>query len=310
MTKIAFTLLGVLGGTAIRAQSPSPQSARVLPKFEVVSIRPCQASDVPSKEGRGGRPAAVDPGMLRLECRTTDDLIRLAYIRFASGKVDGVLTAMDTVLQRLMRQPIDGSPSWIKSDRYTISAESETPQSAAMMQGPVLQALLEDRFKLRVRRDVREVPVYAIVVGNGGPKLVTSKKESCTAFDLASPAPTPPTPGQPPLCGFFRPDRNGGVETLGQTLAGLCMQFSAALDRAVVDRTGIAGAFDIHLDLTPDDLFPFARHDDAAAAADAAPPDPLGAITRAVQRLGLKLEATRVSTEFIAIEHVERPSEN
>jgi uncharacterized protein (TIGR03435 family) len=99
------------------------------------------------------------------------------------------------------------------------------------------------------------------------------------------------------------------VETLGQTLAGLSMEFSAALDRPVVDRTGIAGTFDIHLDLTSDDLFPFARHDDAPAVADA-PPDPLGAITRAVQRLGLKLEATRVSSEFIAIEHVERPSEN
>jgi uncharacterized protein (TIGR03435 family) len=88
------------------------------------------------------------------------------------------------------------------------------------------------------------------------------------------------------------------------------MEFSAALDRPVVDRTGIAGTFDIHLDLTSDDLFPSARHDDAPAVADGARPDPLGAITRAVQRLGLKLEATRVSSEFIAIEHVERPSEN
>jgi uncharacterized protein (TIGR03435 family) len=46
------------------------------------------------------------------------------------------------------------------------------------------------------------------------------------------------------------------METLGQTLAGLCAQFSVAVDRDVVDRTGIAGAFDIHLDLTEDDLFP------------------------------------------------------
>jgi uncharacterized protein (TIGR03435 family) len=104
------------------------------------------------------------------------------------------------------------------------------------------------------------------------------------------------------------------METLGQTLAGLSMQFSAALDRPVVDRTGIAGTFDIHLELSPDDLFPFARHDDTPTVADpAAPPtpsDPLGAIMLATQKLGLKLEATEVSTEFIAIERVERPSEN
>jgi uncharacterized protein (TIGR03435 family) len=84
----------------------------------------------------------------------------------------------------------------------------------------------------------------------------------------------------------------------------------AQLDCIGHTRTGIAGTFDIHLDLTSDDLFPFARHDDAPAVADAAPSDPLGAITLATQKLGLKLEATRVSTEVIAIEHVERPSEN
>jgi uncharacterized protein (TIGR03435 family) len=108
--------------------------------------------------------------MLRLVCPTVDGIIRLAYIRFANGKVDGLLGTLDPVLQSFMRQPIDGSPSWIKSDRYTIFAKSETPQSPAMMQGPMLQALLEDRFKLRVRREVREVPVYALVVGQRRPQ--------------------------------------------------------------------------------------------------------------------------------------------
>lgn len=297
------------------ARSFPPQSAPAAgPKFEVVSIKPCRAADVPSRGGRGGAPTSVvDAGMLRLECRTVDGLIRLAYIRFASGKADS-LSGLDSVLQRLMIQPIDGSPSWIQSDRYTIFAKSEAAQSTAMMQGPMLQALLENRFELKVRHDVREVPVYALVVGNGGPKLVASKNESCTPIDFANGPPPLPRAGQLPLCGPFRPDRNGGMETFGQTLAGLCMQFSAALDRPVVDRTGIAGTFDIHLDLTSDDLFPPRRRDDTPAVTDPAippmAPDPLGAIIRATQRLGLKLESARVAREFIAIEHVERPSEN
>lgn len=92
------------------------------------------------------------------------------------------------------------------------------------------------------------------------------------------------------------------------------MQLSAALDRDVVDRTGIAGTFDMHLDLTAGDLFPFARQDGAADSSDpgasAMPVDSLGAIMHAVQKLGLKLEPARAPGETLIIDHVERPSEN
>ena len=95
---------GILGGTLMRymmppsafaqdAQSFSPQSAPTpSPKFEVFSIKPCRAADVSSDGGRrgGGRRTSMDPGRLRLECRTLDNLIRLAYIRFANGKGDSL----------------------------------------------------------------------------------------------------------------------------------------------------------------------------------------------------------------------------
>jgi uncharacterized protein (TIGR03435 family) len=180
-----------------------------------------------------------------------------------------------------------------------------------MMHGPILQTLLEDRFRLETHRDIKDVPVYALVVGKSGPKLIGTKKESCRSLDFTK-DPPPPQPVQPPFCGVFLPGSNTGeTKTFGQTLAGLCRQFSVALDRDVVDRTGIAGKFDIDLELSGDELFPFARGNSAGdASAPAVPADPLTAIMAAVQKLGLKLEPAKASAEFIVIDHVERPSAN
>jgi len=201
----------------------------------------------------------------------------------------------------------------VRLDHYTIDAKPEQPQTAAMMRGPMLQALLADRFKLKIRRDIKDVPVYALVLAKGGSKLEATKKESCTPIESIDPIALP-GPGQPPPCGTFRPDKNGGVETFGQTLSGLCRQFSAALDRDVVDRTGIPGLFDMHLALSYDDLFPFARADAEPGASDGTPSpmpsDPLGAALSALQKLGLKLEPAKAPGEFIAIDRLERPSQN
>jgi uncharacterized protein (TIGR03435 family) len=43
-----------------------------------------------------------------------------------------------------------------------------------MMRGPMLRALLEDRFALKIRRETREMPVYLLTVAKGGFKLQQS----------------------------------------------------------------------------------------------------------------------------------------
>jgi uncharacterized protein (TIGR03435 family) len=135
----------------------------------------------------------------------------------------------------------------VDSDRYTIDAKAAGPQAMEMMRGPMLQALLEERFHLKVRRETREVPVYALTVAKGTPKLQPTRPGSCQAIDI-----THPEEIRRP-CGGFRPsilekspkvDRETashsvGVDTIGQTIGGLCRQLSVALDRDVVDRTGI-----------------------------------------------------------------------
>jgi bla regulator protein blaR1 len=157
-------VVGALNVPAIGAQS-SQSAPR--PKFEVASIKRCNAADLGSQEmarggGRGGG-VLGDPGMFRTPCVTVRALIEGAYVRYADGQ--------GQPLSMLKKQPLQGGPDWIDSDRYTVDAKPETPQTRAMMGGPMLQALLEGRFKLTIHRATKEVPVYALVVAKGSPKL-------------------------------------------------------------------------------------------------------------------------------------------
>ena len=284
--------------SAVMAQTPGP-------KFEVASVKACKPGDAPSGGGRSGGPGAApngsDPIRLRLECQTLDRLIRLAYIRFAEGK-PGQNGLLPPVSARMMNQEIAGEPAWPSSERFTIDAKPETPQTMEMMRGPMLQALLEDRFQLKIHHVARELPVYALVVAKGGAKLQASTPDSCVPLDQMKGL---PTPNGPKPCGAFVPDGSGGTKTFGQTMAGLCLQFSALLDRDVVDRTGIPGKFDIVIAQSHEDLFPPSTPGDTVSS-----PDFLSAIMTAVQKLGLRIEPAKANSQFLAIDRVERPSEN
>jgi uncharacterized protein (TIGR03435 family) len=172
----------------------------------------------------------------------------------------------------------------------------------------MMQALLEDRFKLKLHRESRETNVFELIVSKGGAKLQAAKEGGCEVFDRNHPPPDP-TPGQPNpvLCGSVRMSAGGGFDILGMTIADLCRELTKYVDGDIVDKTGIAGAFDIHLDLTAADLF----YPDAA-------PDPTStftpgdgrAIATAFDKLGLQMRPAKGSAPFLVIDHVERPSEN
>ncbi|MBZ5620974.1 MAG: TIGR03435 family protein [Acidobacteriia bacterium] len=220
------------------------------------------------------------------------------------------------ISDRLFRQPLTGGPDWVNSDRYTIDAKAESPASPEMMRGPMMQALLEDRFKLKIHRENRVIPVYELRVAPGGPKLQASSDSSCFAFD-PSKLPPRPVPGQavPRFCGMVMMQK-GKAEFVGTTLGGLCRNLSNLFDRGVIDKTGTAGLFDIRLDaervvLTPDDL-------PADPPADGRPAPPMEtdhpatfkSFQTAVSKIGLKLEPAQGSGVFLVIDHVERPSAN
>jgi uncharacterized protein (TIGR03435 family) len=277
------------------------------PKFEVASVKPSTScEDAGAKAGRGGAAGVSDPGRLELRCRTAMDLIRMAYVQYPDGKRKPPGRQM----------PVTGGPAWLDSVRYDIDAKPEFLQSLEMMRGPMMQALLEDRFQLKIHRETRDVAVYALTVAKGGPKLQIAQKETCIPAGAGDPLPPPSQrPAGMLRCGVFAPSKaSDGVYMYSTTLANFCEQLSFVLDRDVIDKTGIAGVFDIHVEPPTD-----ASTEDPSSV-PAPPPapgtrasliDPLGSsILAAVQKAGLRLEPAKGTGEFLVIDRVERQSGN
>lgn len=293
LIKRSVLLIPVLG--AILVAQPAG-----VPKFEVVSVKPCRP-DAPRGRSNNAPPNGPTE-LLRINCQTVERLIEIAYDFLATGKPRF----------RGNPIPIEGAPGWIHSERFTIEAKSETPQSVGMMDGPMMQQILEDRFKLKLRRDPRQVPVYFLTVAKGGPKnLAPAKPGSCLAWDLDHMAAFRPGAGVEP-CGIIGRRIDAGtavVEIFGATMATFAEQLQILVDRDVIDKTGISGTFDIHVEMPVEDLTTDAagRPDDAAPRP---PADESAMAFAAVRKLGLKLESGTGPGEIFVVDHIERPSEN
>jgi hypothetical protein len=170
-----------------RSTSPSPSPAAIAaPKFEVAAIRLSSACDTGGRSGKGGNSSRIrwSPGSLDVECTTLERLIQQAYLAYGDGQLLPVMAngvQLPRMSVRLMSQPIKGSPAWVNSDRYNIQAKAEGAPSEEMTRGPMMQALLEDRFQLRIHRETREIPIYELTVAKGGPKFKEAQPGSCIA---------------------------------------------------------------------------------------------------------------------------------
>jgi uncharacterized protein (TIGR03435 family) len=298
----ASIVVAILNVTAIWAQSPA-----ATPKFDVASVKPCKDGDAGGGRngGRRGGGSSPSPGRLDLGCQTVRGLIQMAYVQYADGK----------------RKPaeqqvaIEGGPAWTESERYQITATAEGAPGQEMMRGPMLQTLLEDRFQVRIHRETRDVPVYALTVAKGGARLPVSKEGSCIPRDTEHPVPASQRPPGLFICGVFAPTKDGST-MYGTTLANFCMQLSIVMDRPVVDKTGLAGVFDIAIQRPPADPAPDAPADGQPRMASPRPSrmdltEPGGlSVLAAVERVGLRLETAKGSGEFLLIDRVVRPAEN
>jgi uncharacterized protein (TIGR03435 family) len=178
-----------------------------------------------------------------------------------------------------------------------------------MMRGPMMQRLLEDRFHLKIHREIRELPVYIMSVAREGSKLEGTQEESCDHADTTDfTQPLAVIPGGRPQCGVLTPPvKNGSHFVLDQR--GIRVEVFAKLLKIgglpVLDRTGLIGTFDIHLewDFThPDPVSP-------ESGAPSEPPD-TSIVSSIRKQLGLQLKAGKGPREFLVIDHLERPSEN
>jgi uncharacterized protein (TIGR03435 family) len=234
-------------------------------KFEVASIRLNR-----SGEG-GGRMSTLLPGRFEAENMPPRALVMYAY-----GLQDAQLI---------------GGPSWMKSDAFDIVAKAPGEVSEKR-RAVMLRNLLKDRFGLVLRRESRELPVYALVRarkdGKVGPQLRPSNVD-CDA--LAAEA----LSGRPaqPCTSFGSPDR---IMMRGKPMAHLVQVASDWTRQIVVDRTGLAGTFDLDLSWTAFNI-----------SGDS---EGLSMFKAIEDQLGLKLDRQKLPVEVFFIEQIDHPSDN
>jgi uncharacterized protein (TIGR03435 family) len=236
---------------------------------------------------------------LRLDCITVDNLVSQAF--GTAGISPHEVEAM-----------VKGGPAWVSSRRFTIEAVTKEPVTTRELRSLLLQDVLEQRFQLRVHEETRMLPVYELIQVPGGAKLQRTKDGSCVQLGEGKPGPqSSGGKAPPPVCGDFRRARLwGGVDVYGVSMGLLCRRLSNGLDRDVVDKTGLQGIYDFHLDTTLEELPLFMARGSSVPAQPDAASEPSGSPFTAVRKLGLRLTRSTKPSKVIVIDRVEMPSAN
>jgi bla regulator protein blaR1 len=270
------SLMALAGTVPLRAQTATEKQDA----YEVVSIKP-RTSGTCETSGGG----VLSAGRLYILCMPVMRLISDAYEIDCSLDCD---------------RYVSGAPAWVFTQRFDFQAKPEHPDQVTNRRAlwalarPRMRALLEDRFKLRARQETKIMSAYLLTVSKGGFK---AKEEN-----------TSDRPGYMAGPGFM----TGNAITINV----LAHSLSAHLDRPVVDRTGLSGAFHIELMYDPagNGRPQTVSKIDAKSGriVPAGPDEPeRPSIFSALQdQLGLKLEAAKAPVPVLVIEHVELPSEN
>jgi bla regulator protein blaR1 len=206
----------------------------------------------------------------------------------------GRFTTMNASLEMLMEfaydvraHQISGGPKWLESDGFDIVAKADNENPPTEDLRAMVRKLLEDRFKLAIHRETKELSKYSLVVGKGGPKLQPSGKDETR------------------ISGGGK----GRTNYEKASMATLAWNLSQRLGRTVVDRTGLKGDFDFALEWAPGEDEPRKKINgvEVPPAADISGPSVFTALQ---EQLGLKLESTKGPVEVVVIDRVERPSGN
>jgi uncharacterized protein (TIGR03435 family) len=203
------------------------------------------------------------------------------------------LNDLITFAYGLHAKQIVNAPEWFGTDKFDLDGVPDIEGQPSSKQMKILiQSALTERFQLTFHRDERELAVYAITVAKGGPKLTETIHK-----------PTDPV--------NFLYRKLGQLMVSNATIKDFCdgMQGSA-LDKPVVDHTGLSARYDFTLDWTPDET-QFAQFGPRPPAPATEDPNAPPSLNTAIQeQLGLKIDPTKASAPVFVIDKVEKPSAN
>ncbi|RSL16040.1 uncharacterized protein (TIGR03435 family) [Edaphobacter aggregans] len=243
----------------------------LLPLFLATQLAHAQTS-TPSFEVATIKPAAPSP----------DGHTHINY------PPDGRFSAINITLRALMqwayampeKQILDG-PAWLATTRFDIQAKVDDDQIKPFTPDPnheimrhMVQALLADRFLLKLHQETRTMPAYDLIFAKGGSKLQPTQSNGKTISSGRT---------------YF----NGQ----GLTTTIIAQELSQITGRIVVDKTNLTDRYDLKLQWTPDD----------APVTDNSAPSLFTAIQ---EQLGLKLEPTKEPVPVLVIDQLDPPTPN
>lgn len=206
------------------------------------------------------------------------------------------LDAIGVDFKRTHYQILSG-PDWLNFEKYDVDAKMDSSvvdelnrldkDQGNLQRLHMIQSLLADHFKLTLHRETKELPVYALAVADGGPRLQTAKPGDTYPDGIKGPG------GRPVGTGYFEPE-HGKIVFQGRPLSSLVQYLSDRLGRTVLDKTSLNGNYDFVLQWAP-------------TSPEASSPSIMAAVQ---EQLGLRLEPQNAATEVLVIDHAEKPSEN
>jgi uncharacterized protein (TIGR03435 family) len=289
-------LLAALSAGFLLAQAPPDR------KFEVASIRPSQ----PTELDRVGIGLHLDGAQVRINALPLRDYIARAY--------------------RLKLYQVTG-PDWLTSERFDLSAK--LPEGSSSDQIPeMLQSLLTERFQMKLHRDKKELPVYALIIGKPPLKLQESAGDASASVPIKGDVNVAVSAGAAPSGavgvsvnlgnGSYYTFANGKFEIKKVGMAMLTQQLERYVDRPIIDMTGLKGNYDLTVTVTPED----AQTMMIRAAVNAGlvlPPQALQLLDNGsipslfdgMQQLGLKMEARKAPLDMLVVDQAsKKPTEN
>jgi uncharacterized protein (TIGR03435 family) len=284
----AAVLTASLSVGAFGAATPQSQEPTAPVMFEAASVK----RNVNAGAVRGIRP--ITPSGIFVAIVTVDELIRVAY----------------GTPNQLFSSQLAGGPDWVRNDVFEITAKmlgamSEVPGGPPLRVFAMVRHLLAERFKLQLRKETRQLPVYDLVLDRKDRRFGPGLK----SFDgTCAPQPTVDASGRPDfsgMCGFSRytPTVITGRGMLMEQLAvGLATW--PDVQRVVRNLTGLDGRYEIKLEYTPRQAARSQEPTNVSPPVDSGP----SLFTAIREQLGLKLSAGTGPVEVLVIERVEQPT--
>jgi uncharacterized protein (TIGR03435 family) len=261
------------------------------PQFEVASVRPF----------------APGPGQVA------------AGLHFDGAQVRGVGLSLRDYLATAYRfkATLISGPDWTATERYDISAT--LPDGGKKAQVPeMLQALLADRFQVKLHKDKKELPIYALVLAKGPPKLKelppdpNEDKANDEPVGMANVA-TIAVVGNGVSVRYARGASfsvgDNRIEVTKLPLWVFCRNLERYSDRQIVDMTGLTGSYNFVVNVTPEDYMAMLIRSAVLRGQNIMPEaqrlldaTPSSALSDALEQVGLKLEARKAPLDIIVID--------